>query len=85
MFIKSYEDSLYKVEWLRFEPGCPLPEMIKKIPHVAYEVDDISEAIKGKEILVAPHSPFTGVVVAFIEDNGAPVEFMEFLNPHQNT
>jgi hypothetical protein len=77
MYIKSYNDSLYKIEWLRFEPGCPMPELIKKIPHVAYEVDNISEAVKGKKILMAPHSPFPGVVVAFIEDDGAPVEFIQ--------
>jgi hypothetical protein len=34
--------------------------------------------IAGKEILIAPNSPSPGVTVAFIVENGAPVEFLQF-------
>jgi hypothetical protein len=66
------------VEWLRFEPDCELPELVKTIPHVAFEVEDLSEALSGKEVLIEPNSPSQGVTVAFIVDNGAPIEFLQF-------
>jgi hypothetical protein len=47
------------------------------VPHVAFEVDDLSAEIAGKEILIAPNSPSPGVTVAFIVENGAPVEFLQ--------
>ena len=45
--------------------------------HIAFEVDSIQEAVKGKKVIIEPNSPSPGVVVAFIEDNGAPIEFIE--------
>ena len=62
---------------MRFEPGSPVPEIVRTVPHVAIEVDDLEEALKGKEILIPPNSPSAGVTVAFILDNGAPVEFLK--------
>lgn len=77
MYIQGYEDSPYGIEWIRFEEGCPLPELVQTVPHLAFEVDDLNEAIKDEEILIEPNSPSEGVMVAFIVDNGAPVEFLQ--------
>lgn len=63
---------------MRFEPECPLPEIVKNVPHVAFEVDNLLEAIEGKKVIIKPNSPSDGVQVAFIEDNEAPVELMQF-------
>lgn len=63
---------------MRFEPEAPVPELARTVPHVAFEVDDLSAEIAGKEILIAPNSPSPGVTVAFIVENGAPVEFLRF-------
>jgi hypothetical protein len=78
MYVSGYDTSPYGVEWIRFEPDCPLPELVKTVPHIAFEVDDLLEAIAGKEILIEPNSPSQGVIVAFIVDNGAPIEFLQF-------
>jgi hypothetical protein len=48
------------------------------VPHVAFEVDDIRAELEGKEVLIEPNSPLEGVTVAFIIDNGAPIEFIQF-------
>jgi len=80
MYVSGYEESPYKIEWMRFEPECPLPEIVKTIPHVAFEVDNLAEAIKGENIIIEPNSPSEGVLVAFIEDNGAPIELMQYIN-----
>ena len=63
---------------MRFEPEAPVPELVRTVPHVAFEVDDLSVEIAGKEILIAPNSPSPGVTVAFIVEKGAPVEFLQF-------
>ncbi len=77
----AYSQSPYGVEWMRFDPGCPLPELVKTVPHVAFVVDDLAAAIAGKQVLIAPNSPTEGVTVAFIVDNGAPIEFLQFDRP----
>jgi hypothetical protein len=68
----------YGIEWMRFEPEAPVPDLVRTVPHVAFEVDDLSAEIAGKELLIAPNSPSPGVTVAFIVENGAPVEFLQF-------
>jgi hypothetical protein len=47
------------------------------VPHVAFEVDDLEAALEGREVLIEPNSPSPGVRVAFVVDNGAPVELMQ--------
>ena len=72
------EANAYGIEWLRFEAGSSMPELIRTVPHVGFAVDDISAAIAGKKVIVEPRSPMEGLTIAFIEDEGAPVEFLEF-------
>lgn len=78
IFVSGYETSPFGIEWMRFEPDSPLPELVKTVPHVAFEVDDLDAALIGHQVLIAPNSPSPGVRVAFIVHNGAPVEFLEF-------
>lgn len=77
MYVSGYEESPYKIEWMRFEPDSTVHELIKRVPHIAFEVDDLEKAIAGREVIVEPNSPSEGVRVAFIVDDGAPVEFLE--------
>jgi hypothetical protein len=78
LFITDATKSEHRVEWLRFEPGCPMPELLKTVAHVAYTVDSLDEALAGREVIVTPFVPMEGLRVAFINDGGAPVEFLEF-------
>ncbi|MDP4095093.1 MAG: hypothetical protein Q8920_17280 [Bacillota bacterium] len=73
----GYETNEFGIEWMRYEEDCQLPELVKNVPHVAFEVKDIYEAIKGRKVIIEPNSPSEGVIVAFIEDNGAPVELIQ--------
>jgi hypothetical protein len=73
----GYEKSEYGIEWMRYEKDCQLPEIVKTLPHIAFEVDDIYEAIKGKKVIIEPNSSSEGNIVAFIEENGAPIEFIQ--------
>ena len=77
MYISGYEESPFGIEWMRFDPDSPVPALVQRVPHVAFEVDDLEAAIAGHELLVTPNSPSPGVRVAFIVSDGAPVEFLE--------
>ncbi|MGB8214647.1 MAG: hypothetical protein WCE68_13900 [Anaerolineales bacterium] len=78
MYVSGFSSSPYGVEWMRFEPGCPLPELIQTVAHVAFEVDDLDAALLGREVIYPPGSPSQGVRSAMIIHNGAPVELIAF-------
>ena len=82
IFIVGHENSDYGVEWMRFEADAPVPDLVRQVPHVAFEVSDLASELVGREILIAPNSPSDGVRVAFIVENGAPIELMEFTDPN---
>jgi hypothetical protein len=73
----GFETSPYGIEWMRFDPHCAVPEIVRAVPHIAFEVDDLDRALVGKKILIAPNAPSPGVRVAFILDDGAPIELLE--------
>jgi hypothetical protein len=77
VYVSGFDTSPYGIEWMRYEPGSPVPELVRTIPHVAFEVDDLQQELIGKEILIQPNCPSQGVLVAFIIDDGAPVEFLQ--------
>lgn len=76
----GFETSPFGIEWMRYDPDSPIEELIKKVPHIAFEVDDIDLELKkhGFKILTSPNSPGDGIKVAMIEHNGAPIELIEF-------
>lgn len=80
MTVSDHENNLFGIQWMRFWPDAPYPEIVRTVPHVAFEVENLDESLKGQKIIVAPNSPSEGLTVAFIEVNGAPVELMEYKN-----
>ena len=46
-YASGYLESPYGVEWMKFDRECPLPELVKTVPHVAFVVDDIRAAVAG--------------------------------------
>jgi hypothetical protein len=78
LYVAGFESNPFGIEWMRFEPDCPLPELIKTVPHVAFEVDDLEAALEGHEVLCPPGSPSDGVRSAMIVHDGAPVELIAF-------
>lgn len=67
----------FGVELLRFEEGNPNPDVIKFIPHVAYEVDDIDAAMQGEKVCYGPNRETPGIAVSMIDVAGTTVEFLE--------
>ena len=78
MYVSGFPTSPYGVEWMRFDPDSPIAEIIKTVPHVAFEVDDLERALEGKDVLTPPNSPSDGVRAAMILDDGCPIELIWF-------
>ena len=79
-FVSGFDTSPFGVEWMRFEEDCPVHPLIRQVPHLAFEVDDLDHelAVRGLEILTPPNAPGQGLRVAMVLHNGAPVELIEF-------
>ena len=77
-YVSGFDTSEFGIEWMRFEKDSPIAEIIQKVPHTAFEVDDLNAAIKGKQLIGEIANPSKGVRTAMIIENGAPIEFIEF-------
>ena len=75
--VSDHRNNPFGIQWQRYWEGAPYPDLVKTVAHVAFEVDDLQAAIKGQKVIIEPNSPSRGVVVAFIEVNGAPVELLQ--------
>ena len=83
MYVSGFETSPYGIEWMRFEKNSPISELVKTVPHLAFEVDDLEIALIGKKLIGEISSSSEGVRVAMIIDNDAPVELIEFSKASQ--
>jgi len=80
--VSGYEESPFGIEWMRYEADSVLPELVRTVPHVAFQVESLDAALAGQDVLIPPNSPSEGMRVAFIVHDGAPVEFLEFEAGH---
>ena len=78
MWVSGFETSPFGIEWMRFDEDSPVSELIRTVPHLAFEVDHLESALEGKKILVGPESLGDGIRMAMIIDDGAPIELLEF-------
>jgi hypothetical protein len=77
MTVSDHQDNPFGIQWQRYWDGAPYPDLVKTVPHVAFEVDDLHEALQGHEVIIEPNSPSPGVLVAFVVVRGAPVELLQ--------
>lgn len=67
-----------KFEYLRFEPGSPLPAIMQVTPHIAIKVESIKDELaKCEEILVEPTDADEKTLMAFGVRDGVIFEFMQ--------
>lgn len=72
-----FEANKWHIQWHRFPEGHGLPDLVTKVPHLAFQVDDLDQEIEGSKILFGPYSPLKGYRVAMIEEYGVPIELVE--------
>jgi hypothetical protein len=77
LWLTSPSDHPFRVEWLWYEEGSPEADLVRTLPHVAYRVDSLEEALAGKRVVAEPFDVFGEVRVGFIEVDGAPIEFVQ--------
>lgn len=73
----------FRIQWHRFTPDSPLHPLIKTLPHVAFKVDNLQEALAGEEVILGPYEPIDGYFVAIINDAGVPVELIQTSLPDE--
>jgi hypothetical protein len=77
LWLTSPSGHPFRVEWLWYEEGSPEADLVRTLPHVAYRVDSLEEALAGKRVVAEPFDVFGEVRVGFIEVDGAPIEFVQ--------
>jgi hypothetical protein len=78
MTVSAHDNNAFGIQWQRYWDNASYPDLVKTIPHVAFEVEDLEAALKSQKVIIAPNCPSKGLTVAFIEVNGAPVELMYY-------
>ena len=80
--VSGFSTSPFGVEWMRFDADSDFDELIKSVPHLAFEVTDLENELKARnlKVITRANSPAEGIKVAMIEHNGTPVELIEFEN-----
>ena len=56
MYVSGFGKSPYGVDWNHFEDDAPYPDLVKTIPHVAFEVDPIVLTLRDFENAVRGNS-----------------------------
>ncbi|MDN2483291.1 hypothetical protein [Vibrio agarivorans] len=79
VYTTDFQQSENKIEWLRFLEDSPMPEELKNTAHVAYEVDDLEAEMKGKKVLIEPFYANDKLKIAFVMEDEAPVELMQYV------
>jgi hypothetical protein len=79
IYVWGYDTSEYRIEWVRYGEGAEelYHPLMMKLPHVAFTVSDMKQELVGKKLIWGPKDSLPGFTVAFIEENGVPVELIE--------
>jgi hypothetical protein len=83
--VTDHESNPFGIQWMLYGKECKVPDLVRTLPHVAFEVDDLKAALKGRKVIIEPNSPSPGALVAFIEEAGAPVELLQFTKKRVET
>ncbi len=74
-YVSGFPTSPFGIEWMRFEEDCQMHPLIQKVPHIAFEVQDIYaeiERLKKEGFTVLNHIPKKGAdnkLVVFLHPN----------------
>ncbi|MFO7829341.1 MAG: hypothetical protein R6V23_12010, partial [Bacteroidales bacterium] len=65
-YVGGFDTSPFGIEWMRFDDDSPFDELIKTLPHIAFEVDNMEEALSRADfrVLNQTNAPSEGVRVA---------------------
>lgn len=67
----------FRVQWHRFTEDSLLHPLLKTVPHVAFKVSSLAEAISGKTVILGHYEPIDDYRAAVIDDCGVSIELIE--------
>ncbi len=75
LWCTDHENNPFGIQWMRYEQGCPLPELVRTVPHVAFEVDDLHQALAGQQVFLLRNLR-RGSGIGFFEERGFYPDFI---------
>jgi hypothetical protein len=49
MTVSDHLSNPFGIQWQRYWDDAPYPDLVKTVPHVAFEVDDLAAALEGQK------------------------------------
>ncbi len=81
LWMSTPDDYPQKIEYLKFEEGTIFPEILHRMPHVAYKVDDLDKYVGQADwVIVQPMSLGENVRIAFVMVDNTIFEYYEDKN-----
>lgn len=77
VWLTDFNQSPNRIEFLKFEAGSCMPELVQKQGHIAYTVPSLQEELEGKNVIFGPAVCDEHLTIAFIEEEGIAIELME--------
>lgn len=56
MTVSDHENNPYSIQRQQYWDAATYSELVKTVPYVAFEVDDLAEALKDQKIIIEPNS-----------------------------
>ena len=77
MTVSDHSNNPCGTQWQRYWDDALYPALVREVPHVAREVDDLEAELEITIVILEPNSHSPALKVALIEVNGAPMDLME--------
>jgi hypothetical protein len=72
------------IEWVRYALDSPMHPRLRESLHLAYRVENLDEALRGRDVIVPPLDLGGGwATIAFIDVDGMIVELMQYADPDE--
>jgi len=49
MTVSDHDNNPFGIQWQRYWDNAPYPDLVKTVPHVAFEVDDLAAALRDQK------------------------------------
>lgn len=77
-WVSNVDDYAEKIEYLAFEEGTGFPELLHRVPHVAYSVDDLEAFVEAADQVIVPIMVLSETDrLAFVLKDNALIEYYE--------
>jgi hypothetical protein len=84
VWVTSPRDHPLNIEWVRYAPGSPMHPRLQASMHIAYRIENLEDALRGRDVIVPPLDLGGGFAkIAFVDVGGMIVELMQYADPDE--